>query len=218
MLHAEPTLSRSTQYKRQPKSHFRANAMGAVQKPLNGRGCYAKLASKGPGAQPRGHQVHLGNKFARMWRIKHGCRFSHQCRSSCHAHLSTNARRVWRDSMRHRASSPSDLAPLMRFKKPTLNTKKRRLGNAFTIDGLREIARHPNLGQPPSSCTNNFLGRVAVEACRNKRLKVLRPDIFTSVDKLLDEVFLDLEDKASSPQVCWFIGHDFPSSGVPNVQ
>lgn len=120
--------------------------------------------------------------------------------------------------MRHLASRPNDLATLVRFKKPTLKATKRRLSKAFTIDGLREIARHPNLAQPPSLCTNNFLRRVAVEACRNKRLKVLRPDISMSVDKLLDEVFLDLEDKASSPQVCWFIGHDFPSSGVPNVQ
>ena len=44
--------------------------------------------------------------------------------------------------VKRRFSNPSDLAPLMRFKKPTLNAKKRRLDKAFTIDDLGEIAQH----------------------------------------------------------------------------
>ena len=36
---------------------------------------------------------------------------------------------------------PSELAPLMRFKKPTLNAKKRRLQSALTIHDLRAIAQ-----------------------------------------------------------------------------
>ncbi len=37
--------------------------------------------------------------------------------------------------------NPKDLAPLMRFKPFELNSKKRRLNNAFTIDDLRKIAK-----------------------------------------------------------------------------
>lgn len=43
--------------------------------------------------------------------------------------------------MKRRFPRPRDLAPLMRFKKPTLNAKKRRLAEALTIDDLRKIAQ-----------------------------------------------------------------------------
>jgi L-lactate dehydrogenase (cytochrome) len=43
--------------------------------------------------------------------------------------------------MKRRFPRPRDLAPLMRFKKPTLNAKKRRLQEALTIYDLREIAK-----------------------------------------------------------------------------
>lgn len=40
-----------------------------------------------------------------------------------------------------RLPRPKDLAPLMRLKRPELNPKKRRLGNALTIEDLRRIAK-----------------------------------------------------------------------------
>ncbi len=43
--------------------------------------------------------------------------------------------------MERRFPRPRDLAPLMRFKKPTLNAKKRRLQEALTIYDLRAIAK-----------------------------------------------------------------------------
>ncbi|MBX9718866.1 MAG: alpha-hydroxy-acid oxidizing protein [Microbacteriaceae bacterium] len=43
--------------------------------------------------------------------------------------------------MKRRFPRPSELAPLMRFKKPTLNAKKRRLQSALTIADLRAIAQ-----------------------------------------------------------------------------
>lgn len=43
--------------------------------------------------------------------------------------------------MKRRFPRPRDLAPLMRFKKPTLNAKKRRLQEALTIYDLRRIAQ-----------------------------------------------------------------------------
>ena len=43
--------------------------------------------------------------------------------------------------MKRRFPRPRDLAPLMRFKKPTLNAKKRRLQEALTIYDLQAIAR-----------------------------------------------------------------------------
>lgn len=43
--------------------------------------------------------------------------------------------------MKRRFPRPRDLAPLMRFKRPTLNAKKRRLQEALTIDDLRRIAQ-----------------------------------------------------------------------------
>ncbi|MBK5237718.1 MAG: alpha-hydroxy-acid oxidizing protein [Actinomycetales bacterium] len=44
--------------------------------------------------------------------------------------------------VQRRFPNPRDLAPLMKFKKPTLNAKKRRLDKAFTIYDLRTIAQH----------------------------------------------------------------------------
>jgi L-lactate dehydrogenase (cytochrome) len=44
--------------------------------------------------------------------------------------------------VKRRFPNPRDLAPLMQFKKPTLNAKKRRLDKAFTIGDLRTIAQH----------------------------------------------------------------------------
>lgn len=43
--------------------------------------------------------------------------------------------------MKRRFPRPRDLAPLMKFKKPTLNAKKRRLQEALTIYDLRRIAQ-----------------------------------------------------------------------------
>lgn len=43
--------------------------------------------------------------------------------------------------VRRRIPAPRDLAPLMRFKRPELNAKKRRLEAALTIDDLRRIAK-----------------------------------------------------------------------------
>jgi len=43
--------------------------------------------------------------------------------------------------VKRRFPRPSELAPLMRFKKPTLNAKKRRLQSALTIADLRAIAQ-----------------------------------------------------------------------------
>ena len=43
--------------------------------------------------------------------------------------------------MKRRFPQPKDLAPLTKFKKPTLNAKKRRLQSALTIYDLREIAK-----------------------------------------------------------------------------
>ena len=43
--------------------------------------------------------------------------------------------------VKRRFPRPSELAPLMRFKKPTLNAKKRRLQGALTIHDLRAIAQ-----------------------------------------------------------------------------
>lgn len=43
--------------------------------------------------------------------------------------------------MKRRFPSPRDLAPLMKFKKPTLNAKKRRLQEALTINDLKRIAQ-----------------------------------------------------------------------------
>ena len=43
--------------------------------------------------------------------------------------------------MKRRFPRPSELAPLMRFKKPELNAKKRRLQGALTIHDLRAIAQ-----------------------------------------------------------------------------
>jgi L-lactate dehydrogenase (cytochrome) len=43
--------------------------------------------------------------------------------------------------MKRRFPRPRDLAPLMKFKKPTLNAKKRRLQEALTIHDLRRIAQ-----------------------------------------------------------------------------
>lgn len=43
--------------------------------------------------------------------------------------------------MKRRFPSPRDLAPLMQFKKPELNAKKRRLKSAYTIYDLRAIAQ-----------------------------------------------------------------------------
>jgi L-lactate dehydrogenase (cytochrome) len=40
-----------------------------------------------------------------------------------------------------RLPRPKDLAPLMRLKRPELNPKKRRLGNALTVEDLRRIAK-----------------------------------------------------------------------------
>lgn len=43
--------------------------------------------------------------------------------------------------MKRRFPQPRDLAPLTKFKKPTLNAKKRRLQSALTIYDLRDIAK-----------------------------------------------------------------------------
>lgn len=43
--------------------------------------------------------------------------------------------------VKRRFPRPTELAPLLRFKKPTLNAKKRRLAAALTIDDLRTIAQ-----------------------------------------------------------------------------
>lgn len=43
--------------------------------------------------------------------------------------------------MQRRVPRPRDLAPLMRFKKPVLNARARRLRNALTIEDLRRIAK-----------------------------------------------------------------------------
>ncbi len=43
--------------------------------------------------------------------------------------------------MKRRFPRPRDLAPLMKFKKPTLNAKKRRLQEALTIYDLKRIAQ-----------------------------------------------------------------------------
>ena len=43
--------------------------------------------------------------------------------------------------VQRRIPKPRDLAPLMKFKTPTLNAKKRRLENALTIEDLRTIAK-----------------------------------------------------------------------------
>jgi L-lactate dehydrogenase (cytochrome) len=43
--------------------------------------------------------------------------------------------------MKRRFPRPRDLAPLLKFKKPTLNAKKRRLESALTIYDLRRIAK-----------------------------------------------------------------------------
>ncbi|NEM92500.1 alpha-hydroxy acid oxidase [Galbitalea soli] len=43
--------------------------------------------------------------------------------------------------MKRRFPKPRDLAPLMQFKKPELNAKKRRLASALTIYDLRDIAQ-----------------------------------------------------------------------------
>jgi L-lactate dehydrogenase (cytochrome) len=43
--------------------------------------------------------------------------------------------------MQRRFPKPRDLAPLMHFKTPELNAKKRRLENALTIHDLRKIAQ-----------------------------------------------------------------------------
>ena len=43
--------------------------------------------------------------------------------------------------VKRRFPNPRDLAPLMKFKKPTLNAKKRRLDKAFTIYDLQKIAQ-----------------------------------------------------------------------------
>ncbi|MBK5238459.1 MAG: alpha-hydroxy-acid oxidizing protein [Actinomycetales bacterium] len=43
--------------------------------------------------------------------------------------------------VKRRFPNPRDLAPLMQFKKPTLNAKKRRLDKAFTIYDLQKIAQ-----------------------------------------------------------------------------
>ena len=45
------------------------------------------------------------------------------------------------DRMRRRLPRAQDLAPLVRFKRPVLNPKRRRLQNALTIQDLRRIAR-----------------------------------------------------------------------------
>lgn len=43
--------------------------------------------------------------------------------------------------MKRRIPNPRDLAPLLNFKKPDLNAKRRRLSNALTIADLRDIAQ-----------------------------------------------------------------------------
>ena len=43
--------------------------------------------------------------------------------------------------MKRRFPNPRDLAPLMKFKQPQFNAKKRRLASALTIYDLREIAK-----------------------------------------------------------------------------
>ncbi|MCB1280564.1 MAG: alpha-hydroxy-acid oxidizing protein, partial [Salinibacterium sp.] len=43
--------------------------------------------------------------------------------------------------MKRRFPRPRDLAPLLKFKKPTLNAKRRRLQDALTIYDLRLIAK-----------------------------------------------------------------------------
>src|SRR6201988_27168 len=44
--------------------------------------------------------------------------------------------------MKRQLPERHDLAPLLKFKKPTMSPKQRRLAAALTIDDLREIARH----------------------------------------------------------------------------
>lgn len=43
--------------------------------------------------------------------------------------------------LRRRLPRPHDLAPLVRFKRPTLDARRRRLNNALTIEDLRRIAK-----------------------------------------------------------------------------
>ena len=43
--------------------------------------------------------------------------------------------------MKRRVPRPSELAPLLGFRKPQLNTTKRRLQSALTIEDLRRIAK-----------------------------------------------------------------------------
>ena len=43
--------------------------------------------------------------------------------------------------MKRRFPQPKDLAQLIKFKKPTLDAKKRRLQSALTIYDLRDIAK-----------------------------------------------------------------------------
>ena len=44
--------------------------------------------------------------------------------------------------MKRRVPRPSELAPLLQFRKPELSGTKRRLQSALTIDDLRRIAKH----------------------------------------------------------------------------
>ncbi len=44
-------------------------------------------------------------------------------------------------AMKRQIPKVRDLAPLMKFKKPVLDPKKRRLQNALTIEDLRQIAK-----------------------------------------------------------------------------
>ena len=43
--------------------------------------------------------------------------------------------------MKRRVPRPSELAPLLQFRKPQLNAMKRQLASALTIDDLRRIAK-----------------------------------------------------------------------------
>jgi L-lactate dehydrogenase (cytochrome) len=47
--------------------------------------------------------------------------------------------------MKRRVPRPSELAPLLQFRKPQLSPTKRRLQSALTIDDLRRIAKRRTL-------------------------------------------------------------------------
>ncbi len=100
-----------------------------------------------------------------------------------------------------RLPRPKDLAPLMRLKRPELNPKKRRLGNALTIEDLRKIAKR----RTPRAAFDYTDGAAEGEASLSRARQTFR-DVTLHPRILRDVSSLDTSTEILGKKSAWPFG------------